>query len=169
MNTAYLALGSNLGDRAAVLAEGLRRLEASGELEVARVSSVYETAPVGITEQPFFLNLVAEIRTTLLPEKLLAHSLSVETSLGRVRRERWGPRTIDIDLLWYAGETIRTNELTLPHPRMAERSFVLVPLAEIAPHLLLDGETAASRAVRCAQEGLNKLGPLSTSPAQHRA
>ena len=104
MKTAYLALGSNLGDRAALLAEALRRLHRPGTLEISRVSSVYETAPVGVTDQPEFLNLAVEIKTLLSPEEVLAECLATETALGRVRRERWGPRTIDIDLLWYEGE-----------------------------------------------------------------
>lgn len=160
MKTAFLALGSNLGDRVATLAEALRGLEANRDVQVVRVSSIYETVPVGVVDQPDFLNLVAEVRTRLSPDQLLAHALTVEALLGRVRRERWGPRTIDIDLLWFEGEIVATPTLTLPHPRWAERAFVVVPLAEIAPDLEVDGEPARDRALRFGEAGLKKRGPL---------
>lgn len=134
MATAYLSLGSNLGDRLAMLAEAVRRLGTQA-VRVTGVSSVYETAPWGKTDQPAFLNLVVELETDLDPHSLLRHILAVEQSLGRVRLERWGPRTVDIDILLYDDEQIATPDLEIPHPRMADRAFVLVPLLEIAPHL----------------------------------
>jgi 2-amino-4-hydroxy-6-hydroxymethyldihydropteridine diphosphokinase len=144
--TAYLSLGANLGDRAGNLAAALARLEAAG-VRVERVSSLYETAPVGGPPQPPYLNLVARVETSLPPRELLRLCLAVEAELGRVRTVHWGPRTVDIDLLLYEGATSDDLELTLPHPRMAERQFVLVPLAEIAPDLRLpDGRTAAEAA-----------------------
>ncbi len=146
---AYLGLGANVGDREANLREAVRLLDQTRGVEVLRRSSVYETAPVGVTDQPPFLNQVIEVRTTLTPRGLLARALEVEAALGRVRRERWGPRPIDIDLLFYGDETLDLPGLTVPHPRMGERTFVLVPLAELAPERLLPGgERVAERAVR---------------------
>lgn len=134
MATAYLSLGSNLGDRLALLAEAVRRLRTPA-VRVTKVSSVYETAPWGKTDQPAFLNCAVEVETELAPHALLGHILSVEQSLGRVRIERWGPRTVDIDILLYGQERVATADLEIPHPRMAGRAFVLVPLLEMAPHL----------------------------------
>lgn len=134
MTTAYLSLGANLGDRLSQLAEAVRRLNAP-HIRVTAVSSVYETAPWGKTDQPAFLNIAAAVETELAPDALLRHIMHVERELGRVRHERWGPRTIDIDILLYGSEQIHTEDLDVPHPRMAERAFVLVPLLEVAPHL----------------------------------
>jgi 2-amino-4-hydroxy-6-hydroxymethyldihydropteridine diphosphokinase len=159
VKTAFLGLGANLGDRRHTLAQALRALDA-GEVTVRRVSDVYETAPVGITSQPEFLNLVAEIETSLAPETLLARCLQIEAELGRVRRERWGPRTIDIDVLWCDVPAVKREQIELPHPRMTERSFVMIPLAEIAPELVVNGETAVSWAVRFGDIGVRRLGPL---------
>ncbi len=136
----FLSLGSNVGDRRANLMAALRRLEAEG-VRVVRQSSWYETDPVGYTEQPPFLNLVVEVRTALDPLALLRCAQRVEAALGRVREVRWGPRTVDVDLILYGQRVIRTSELVVPHPRMRERAFVLVPLCEVAPDLLLPDGT----------------------------
>ncbi len=128
---AYLSLGSNLGDRVANLREAISRLREAGT--VARVSSLYETEPVEMKEQPWFVNCVVELRTTLPPLVLMRTLLDVEKAMGRERTQPKGPRKIDLDLLLYDDETVNTEELTLPHPAMHERRFVLVPLAEIAP------------------------------------
>ncbi len=136
----FLSLGSNVGDRRANLMAALRRLEAEG-VRVVRQSSWYETDPVGYTEQPPFLNLVVEVRTALDPLALLRCAQRVEAALGRVREVRWGPRTVDVDLILYGQRVIRTRELVVPHPRMRERAFVLVPLCEVAPDLLLPDGT----------------------------
>ncbi len=160
MNTAYLGLGSNLGDRRQHLAEAVRRLHAGPALQVVKVSPVYESSPVGVTAQPDFLNLVVQVVTTHTPHGLLAECLRIETDLGRVRHERWGPRTIDIDLLIYGDARIADERLTVPHPWMHERSFVLTPLAEIAPGLKLDGKAISELAVALGEDGLRKLGPL---------
>lgn len=109
-------------------------------LEVVRASSLYETAPVGRTDQPDFLNAVALLRTSLPPRDLLDALLHVENRMGRVRTLRWGPRVIDLDLLLYGDAQVETPGLTIPHPRLRERAFVLVPLAEIAPDLRLPGD-----------------------------
>jgi len=128
----YLSLGANLGDRAGTLRRALALLEAP-DLRIRRVSSIWETAPVPRRPQPWFLNLVAEAATALLPRQLLARTRRVESLLGRTRLGRGGPRTIDIDILSYGGAAIDTRELTIPHPRLCERRFVLEPLAELAP------------------------------------
>ena len=160
MSTAYLALGSNLGDRAALLRGALISLERGGAVRVVAESSVYETAPVGGPEQPDYLNMVVAVETSLNPEALLERCLAAEAEHGRVRRERWGARTLDIDLLIYGGASMQTERLTLPHPRMTERAFVLVPLAEIAPGLRLGAANAAEWAARADCSGLRKLGAL---------
>src|SRR6266849_6333122 len=134
---AYVSLGSNLGDRAGNLLLALRgMMEAS--LCVSRVSSIYETEPVSEIEQPPFLNMVAEIGNPLpAPEQVMARLLRIEYALGRTREVPDGPRTIDLDLLLYGDHKSDTEFLRLPHPRLHERRFVLEPLAEIAPHLML--------------------------------
>jgi 2-amino-4-hydroxy-6-hydroxymethyldihydropteridine diphosphokinase len=135
----FLGLGGNLGDREALMADALRKLEVTPGVKIVAVSSLYETKPVGLTTQPDFVNLVAKLETTLPPYALLNTCLRIETELGRERRERWGPRTVDLDVLWCEGVSQSDEKLTLPHPRMHERAFVLVPLAELAPQLKIDG------------------------------
>jgi 2-amino-4-hydroxy-6-hydroxymethyldihydropteridine diphosphokinase len=130
---AYIGLGANVGERRRQLAEALARLTATEEVEVVKVSSFYLNPPLGPPDQPWFLNAVAQVRTRLTPEELLRVLHRVEQDLGRVRRERWGPRLIDLDLLLYNGVIISGPDLRLPHPEMHRRSFVLAPLAEIAP------------------------------------
>ena len=137
---AYLGVGTNLGDRMGNIRGALRKLADLPTMEVTHVSSVYETAPVGITDQPDFLNLVAAVRTSLTPPALLGALLNIENQMGRVRTERWGPRVIDLDLLLYGSERVSLPELTVPHPRLHERAFVVIPLAEIAPNLALPGD-----------------------------
>jgi 2-amino-4-hydroxy-6-hydroxymethyldihydropteridine diphosphokinase len=132
MARVYLSLGSNMGDRATNIARGAEELAKSG-VRVTRASSLYETEPVEFGEQPWFLNSVVEAETELQPEELLAVALDVERLLGRERRVPKGPRAIDIDILLYGDAVVRSADLDVPHPRMAQRRFVLVPLAEIAP------------------------------------
>nr|WP_107728479.1 2-amino-4-hydroxy-6-hydroxymethyldihydropteridine diphosphokinase [Desmospora activa] len=132
MRRAYIGLGTNLGQRKTNLKEALIHLDRHEQMEVAQVSGIYETAPVGLLEQPDFLNVCAEVRTSLSPRELLEAMLQVERKLHRVRTIRWGPRTIDLDLLLLDHEVISEPQLTVPHPRMTERAFVLIPLAEIA-------------------------------------
>ncbi len=142
--TAYIGLGTNLGDRRGALETALQEMHQPPIICVERVSSVYETAPVGVTEQPDFLNAVARLRTTLLPRELLDVLLHLENKMGRVRTLRWGPRVIDLDLLIYGDAQVSEPGLEVPHPRLRERAFVLGPLAEIAPDLCLppEGKTA---------------------------
>ena len=138
---AYLSLGANLGNREKTLREAVRRLAAADGVKALAVSSLYETVPWGKTDQPSFLNIAVSLQTTLLPEELLALAQDVETELGRVRHERWGPRTIDVDILHVDGVERNTPTLTLPHPYITERAFVLSPLAELAPMLMIHGKT----------------------------
>jgi 2-amino-4-hydroxy-6-hydroxymethyldihydropteridine diphosphokinase len=136
---AYLGLGSNLGDRLAHLQRAVDLLGAEDGVRVLRSSRVYETAPVGGPPQPDYLNAVIQIETDLSPRELLRTCMGVEIELGRIRDERWGPRTIDVDVLTYGGERIDEPDLVVPHPRMHERGFVLVPLAELDADPLLPG------------------------------
>lgn len=131
---AYIALGSNLGDRQGTILEAVRRLRRYPGVEILEVSDLIENPAVGgPPNSPPFLNGAAKVRTTLSPTELLDKLLEVERSLGRIRDVQWGPRKIDMDLILYGDEVVRTENLTVPHPRMHERRFVLAPLAEIAP------------------------------------
>jgi 2-amino-4-hydroxy-6-hydroxymethyldihydropteridine diphosphokinase len=134
MKTVYLGLGSNIGDREAMLQAALDQLH-QDEVRVLRLSSVYETEPMDVRDQRWFLNLVAEAQTDLFPMQLLARIEKVEQRLGRRRVLAKGPRTIDIDILFYGNFVIRTPRLVIPHERFAERRFVLAPLAELAPDM----------------------------------
>ncbi|RAT99448.1 2-amino-4-hydroxy-6-hydroxymethyldihydropteridine diphosphokinase [Brevibacillus sp. Leaf182] len=128
---AYLALGSNLGDRAQNLRRAIQRLNEQPGIRVLRVSSVYETEPFGNVEQDAFLNMAIAVETEQSPDQLLETALSVERELGRVRTVRWGPRTIDIDLLLYGTSRVSQDNLMIPHPGLSERAFVLVPLRDV--------------------------------------
>lgn len=130
MSEAYLGLGSNLGEREGYLRDGLRLL--SNWVKVIQTSSVYETAPWGYRDQPFFLNMVCMIETNHTPHDILQIAKDVEECVGRSSTFRYGPRVLDIDILLYSDEVISTHILTVPHPSMLERGFVMVPLAEIA-------------------------------------
>jgi 2-amino-4-hydroxy-6-hydroxymethyldihydropteridine diphosphokinase len=152
MATAYVALGANLGDRAEMLRWAVERLDALGTVEA--VSPIYETEPVDYTEQPTFLNGVARLKTDLRPGTVLAGLLAIELDAGRQRVIHHGPRTLDLDLLLYDDLIVDTQDLTVPHPRMHERAFVLVPLADLAPDLVVPG---FGRTVR---EILADLGPV---------
>ena len=155
--TAYLGLGSNLGDREALLARALERLTSPPGVWITALSSLYATAPVGPQDQPEFLNLAVEVTTSLAPQDLLAACQAIETALGRVRAERWGPRTIDLDLLLYGELRLAEPGLELPHPRMLERPFVLQPLAEIAGGRSLQGRTIAEWAAAAGTAGVRRL------------
>jgi 2-amino-4-hydroxy-6-hydroxymethyldihydropteridine diphosphokinase len=140
MALVHIGLGGNLGDREATLRAALDRLGSEDGIEVVRVSSLRETDPVGYTDQPRFLNGVAELETELAPRELLERLLAVERDLGRVREgPRYGPRTIDLDLLLYGDAVVDEPGLRIPHPRMTERRFVLEPLAELEPDLVIPG------------------------------
>lgn len=159
MHTTYLGLGTNLGDRAANLHAAVTGL--AENLTVTAVSPIYETPPWGITDQPDFLNMCLTAKTDLPPYELLALLKKLEKENGRVPGKRWGPRLIDIDLLFYANQIIETEKLILPHPELPERAFVLRPLADIAPdfvHPVL-GETIAELAAKIDDEGIRVFAP----------
>jgi 2-amino-4-hydroxy-6-hydroxymethyldihydropteridine diphosphokinase len=140
MTLAYVALGSNLGDPCQQVLDALAALAELPGTSVLRHSPLYRTPPWGVLDQPPFINAVAELETTLSPEALLQHLLAIEQRAGRVRGERNGPRTLDLDLLHVDGVCRDDPPLTLPHPRLAERAFVLLPLADLAPDLHLPGQ-----------------------------
>ncbi len=154
---AYIGLGANLGDRQANVQQALRELAILPTIELVKVSSLYETAPVGVVDQPSFLNQVAAVRTSLSPQALLSALLHIENQMGRTRTVRWGPRVIDMDLLLYGDAQIALPGLTVPHPRLRERAFAMVPLAEIAPDLALpeDGKTVSEIAESFWEEARN--------------
>jgi len=131
-HTVYLALGSNMGERKELIEKAIGSLGPLG-IKVLRVSTLIETAPYGVTDQPSFLNCALEAETELSPAKLLEATASVEKTLGRVRIKRWGPRVIDIDIIFYDSEVIAGPGLTIPHPDMQNRTFVLGPLCELNP------------------------------------
>jgi 2-amino-4-hydroxy-6-hydroxymethyldihydropteridine diphosphokinase len=140
MAVVHIGLGANLGDREATIRAALERLDAEEGIEVVRVSLLRETDPVGYADQPPFLNGVAELETELSPGELLERLLAVERDLGRVRQgPRYGPRTIDLDLLLYGDAVVDEPGLEIPHPRMTERRFVLEPLAELDPDRVVPG------------------------------
>ncbi|PJZ02330.1 2-amino-4-hydroxy-6-hydroxymethyldihydropteridine diphosphokinase [Bacillus vallismortis] len=131
-NIAYIALGSNIGDKETYLRRAVTLLHQHDEVTVTKVSSIYETDPVGYEDQAEFLNMAVEITTSMNPFELLELTQHIEYELGRTREVRWGPRTADLDILLFNRENIETEQLIVPHPRMYERLFVLVPLAEIS-------------------------------------
>ena len=157
---AFLALGSNLGDRKALVDAAVRRLGALRETMLVARSSYYRTEPVGPVPQDWFLNLVVQVATALAPEALLdaAHLIEAELGRDRSREVRWGPRTLDIDLIAHGDAARGGPGLILPHPRFAERAFVLVPLAEIAPHAVIGGRSVASHLGAVGAGGVEKLG-----------
>jgi len=146
---AFLGLGSNLGDRRACLAEAVGSLDG-----LVAVSPVYETAPVGGPEQDDYLNVVVELDTGLPPRDLLGVCHRLEAAAGRVRVERWGPRTLDVDILWIEGVTVDEPDLQVPHPRLFERRFVTAPLRDLAPDLV------SPEAVDAAGGRVTLVGPL---------
>ncbi len=160
--TAYLGLGSNLGDRMANMQDALNHLGKSNGLRITGVSPVYETAPVGGPEQPDYLNAVAEIETSLDVHGLLNICLTVEAKMGRKRNEHRGARNIDIDILLFGEEQIETDRLSVPHPRMHERAFVLMPLADVAPQAVhpLTGKTVKELLNGLHHKGIEKVDGL---------
>lgn len=157
----YLAFGSNLGNRQENLSTALQRLHEI--VDIHKISSVYETEPVGYLDQPRFLNMVCYGQTAASPAELLRNTKTIEEALGRERSFRNAPRPIDIDILLYDDLCLETEDLTLPHPRMSERAFVLVPLAEIAPTVVdpVSGKTVQELLLSVPQTGISKLGSKS--------
>ncbi|WP_442577449.1 2-amino-4-hydroxy-6-hydroxymethyldihydropteridine diphosphokinase [Mesorhizobium sp. ASY16-5R] len=153
----FLSLGGNLGDPASAMGAALRLLDADPETEVVAVSSLYRTPPWGKLDQPEFLNAAAEIRTDRTPRAFLELCLDAERRLKRERRERWGPRLIDIDVLLFGSLSLHQPGLDIPHPRMTERAFVLVPLEEIAPGLEIGGKPIAFHLAMLDHAGIERL------------
>ncbi len=137
-SSVFLALGANLGDPASQLAEATRRV-AGPQLEVMARSRLYRSAPVGPPGQPDYLNAVIEVQTSFSPTDLLKHTQAIENAMGRVKSVRWGPRVVDIDIALYGDEVVHTPDLVIPHRELARRRFVLAPLADIAPDLIVPG------------------------------
>jgi 2-amino-4-hydroxy-6-hydroxymethyldihydropteridine diphosphokinase len=143
----YIGIGSNVGEKKGNINRALRLLAEDGRLLSAAVAPLYKTGPVGFTDQDWFLNTVAAYEADLAPHGLLELLMGIEKEMGRVRTIRWGPRVIDLDILLYGDAVVSTPDLEIPHPRLAERAFVVVPLADLAPGLVLPGgKTAAALA-----------------------
>lgn len=153
---AFLSLGGNIGNPRHSMAEALRAVDADRHTRLVRVSSLYKTPPWGMADQPDFLNCAAEICTGRSARELLDLCLSIEQAHKRVRRERWGPRTVDLDILAYGDVELAEPGLAIPHPRMLERAFVLVPLAEIAPQLVLSGKAVSSHLAKVETIGISR-------------
>jgi len=162
--TAYLALGSNIGDRMAFLSQAEAALRVNPAIEITKASRVYETEPWPDKEKSrfWFLNQVLEIETTLTPDKLLQEAKAIEKKLGRIKTEPWGDREIDIDILLYNGEVIDTPDLQIPHRHIQDRLFVIVPLTEIAPHLKdpLTGRTFSEILTETRRKDDHKVTPF---------
>lgn len=162
MRAIYLGLGSNLGDRRRFLVVALRLL-AERQVFLQRASSLYESAPVGVTQQPSFLNAVVEVETARPPYDLLRTLQAVERALGRRRTQRWGPRTLDIDILLYGPLCLDEPNLQIPHPRMPQRRFVLLPLLELEPNLFIPGVGLARdclAALDPKEQPVRRFGPM---------
>ncbi len=158
MSQAFIALGANLGDPAATIRAAFEALDSLPDSRLLASSALYRTAPVGITEQPEFVNAAARIETGLAPEALLDALLDIEHRFGRIRAERNGPRTLDLDVLLYDDLVLDSPRLTLPHPRLHLRAFVLYPLADLAPDLALPGRgSLAAWLPAVANQGICRL------------
>ncbi len=155
---AYIGLGSNLDKPKQQVLQAFRALAEVPEFRLVARSSLYRSAPIGPTGQPDYINAVAAIESTLDAEALLTKLQSIEQMHQRQRLVRWGPRTLDLDVLWFGGQTIETDRLSVPHPEMLNRNFVLLPLQEIAPHLLMrDGRDLSKWVLECGQDDLERL------------
>ena len=159
--TAYIGLGANLGDRGETMRAALRRVAELPSVNVERVSAFYETPPWGKTDQPSFLNAAARISLDGAPHELLGELQRIEHELGRVRHEHWGARTIDLDILYVEDVVLSDKALTLPHPYLTARAFVLVPLAEIAPDLLVQGKRIVQWLAEADRDGIARAPELS--------
>ena len=158
MAVVFLGLGSNLGDPKANLCEAVERLSAHPDVRLQRLASLYLTAPIGYTDQPDFINSAAVVETDLDPIDLQALTKGIENEMGRTRNFRWGPRVIDIDILLYDAVVVDEPDLTIPHPSIMERAFVMEPLAEVAPDLILpDGRTPREVLGELGDQGVVRL------------
>lgn len=159
MKRIYLSLGSNIGNSRKNLEDALDRLRA--KIDIIKISSYYETEPVGYADQDWFLNIAVEAMTSLSPEELLTFCQEIETDMKRVKIIRFGPRNIDVDILLYEDFSSKEEHLTIPHPRMKERAFVMVPLCEIAPDLVIDGEDIKTIVDHLEGEQIRKIEVIS--------
>jgi 2-amino-4-hydroxy-6-hydroxymethyldihydropteridine diphosphokinase len=166
MKTVYIGLGSNLGDRAANLAEARRRVQELG-ITISRESSIFETAPRDIIDQPRFLNQVIQAATDWLPRQLMTRLLRLERDMGRTRSVPKGPRSIDLDILYYGDSLVTIQRLEIPHPRIRERRFVLEPMAELAPDLrdIRQGLTIRQMLVAVADQSVKRWDATSSTNA----
>lgn len=168
MNIVYIGLGSNQGDKIRNLNDALAAMRSISDINIKKTSSLYISEPWGNLDQPDFINQVIEIETVLAPRELLHHLQNIEIKMGRQRIEKWGPRLIDLDILLYGGEEFNTPELTIPHPYMRERLFVLLPLQEINAELIFPGDGAKIEEVlirALVREGNRKIERIQGSPA----
>ncbi len=167
MKLVYLGLGSNIGDREAMIERALNELDAP-DLRLKRVSSLYETEPIGLLDQDWFLNCVAEFDTGLIPKRLLQRMQKVELGMGRVRSVKNGPRNIDLDILLFGNAVMKTEELEIPHPRYRERRFTLAPLAELAPAMRdpVTGQTMAEMLAQLTGQAARKRERPKTSQTE---
>lgn len=154
---AIISLGSNIGDKAGNIARAIALLAADGDITLVARSRDYRTPPWGKTDQDWFVNACAAVRTQLPARQLLQRCQAVETELKRVRQERWGPRVIDVDIIWLRGESVNEPDLVVPHPLALERAFVLVPLAEIAPDLNIAGRSVLAHLHDIERTGVEPL------------
>ena len=157
MARAFLALGGNVGDVTQAFRVSLDALRAHAQVNVIKESAIYRTPPWGKTDQPDFLNMAAEIETTLSPHALLDLCLEIERASGRVREERWGPRTIDLDIIAYDDRLIADERLNVPHPHAHERAFVLAPLNDIAPDLMIAGKCVSEWLAQTDASGMKRI------------
>jgi len=156
---AIVALGSNIGDKIENVERAVACLIEAGDVELKSRSRIYKTPPWGITDQDWFVNACVGVRTSLEPHALLARCLAVEEKMGRRRAEKWGPRIIDLDVLVYGDVELSDDALTLPHPHITKRGFVLAPMADIAPDLVLDGRTIAEWLATQDLKGIEAIEP----------
>jgi 2-amino-4-hydroxy-6-hydroxymethyldihydropteridine diphosphokinase len=154
---ALIGLGSNIGDKAGNISRAIALLTPGDDVRLVARSRLYRTPPWGKTDQDWFVNACIGVATSLSPGELLGRCQAVEDELGRVRSERWGPRVIDVDLLVYRDVTLEHPDLVIPHPRIAERAFVLAPLADIAPDLVIGGRTVAERLAEIDRAGVEVI------------
>jgi len=159
----YLGLGSNMGDRAGYLKSAVERLSDENGIKVVKLSSIYQTDPIGPISQEKYLNAVVHLATELAPHELLDRIQKIELELGRIRAERWGPRTLDIDLLLYGNSRVQSDQLRVPHPELWNRAFVLAPLAEIQPNLEFEARSVRSHLSELGTDGVTQLIPFSRS------
>jgi 2-amino-4-hydroxy-6-hydroxymethyldihydropteridine diphosphokinase len=158
MTPAFIALGANLGDPVAQLREAAQRLRETAGLHSVQLSPIYFSAPVGVVDQPRFANAAVRLETSFTAHELLAVCHSVERAMGRVRTVRWGPRTIDLDLIFFGTLRLSDETLTLPHPRWSERAFVVQPIHDLAPGLIVDGVALSETLARLDRSDLQRAG-----------